>query len=593
MAWGFGSSEGSCRVTAEVGTFYLETDMRGPWELSICALEQAMESTTGEVEQQDEQEDDTDAHRLVTRPQSDFHSPLLEELEALVGLESVKAEVRDILNYVAMMKKHRDHGLAVPELTLHCTYVGNSGTGKTTVARLFAKILAAHGVLRTGQLIEVSAAELVGHYRGETTEKTRDAVAEALGGVLFIDEAYSLRREPEAIDTLVKKMEDHRDDLVVIAAGYPTQMNELLDANPGLRSRFSRQIDFPDYTPSELCDVFDHIAATIGYECTSEAYDAVLEHFASPSRGGNGQAARQLFQDAVRRYSRRIVADEDGSHELGVLIAEDIAPAGSRALAAADMDEVERQLAELDAMVGLESVTSQIRNIVNLVHLNQKRQDAGHPSVRATRHLIFQGNPGTGKTTVARILGRIYAALGVLSRGQLVEAKRQHFVAKYIGQTSPKTAELVSSAIGVLFIDEAYALTRNEKAWDFGHEAIDTLLSLMEDHRDDLVVIAAGYPDEMHHFLDSNCGLTDRFNRTVDFDDLSNDELVEVFEHFAEEHGYQALDVQMKQALLSYFTSLERDANFGNARAARKLFDAAVERHAARASTCRALRKKR
>ena len=307
----------------------------------------------------------------------------------------------------------------------------------------------------------------------------------------------------------------------------------------------------------------------------------------SPSaRGdGNARAARQLFEDAVRRYARRIATDDDGSHELAVLHRRRHCSSRRRVVAAADMDEVERQLAKLDAMIGLQGVKSQVRNIVNLVHFNQKRQESGHPPVRATRHLIFQGNPGTGKTTVARILGRIYAALGVLSRGHVVEAKRQHFVAKYIGQTAPKTADLVSSALGgVLFIDEAYALTRNDKGWDFGHEAIDTLLSLMEDHRDDLVVIAAGYPDEMHHFLESNSGLTDRFNRTVDFDDLSNDELVEVFECFAAEHGYQALGTEMKRALRSYFTSLERDANFGNARAARKLFDAAVERHAARAS---------
>ena len=470
-------------------------------------------------------------------------------------------------------------------LNLHCTYVGNPGTGKTSVARLVAQILAAHGVLRTGQLIEASSAELVGHYLGETTKKTRNVVSKAIGGVLFIDEAYSLRREPEALDTLVKMMEDHRDDLVVIAAGYPAQMNELLDANPGLRSRFSRQIDFPDYTPAELCQVFEHIAAKKGYACTSKVRDAVSEHFASARGDGNARAARQLFEDAVRRYAKRIASDEDGSHQLALFIAEDVAQPGARVVAAADMGEVQRQLAKLDAMIGLQGVKSQVRNIVNLVHYNQKRQESGHPPVRATRHLIFQGSPGTGKTTVARMLGRIYSALGVLSRGHVVEAKRQDFVARYIGQTAAKTANLVSSARGgVLFIDEAYSLTRNEKGWDFGHEAIDTLLSMMEDYREDLVVIAAGYPDEMHHFLESNSGLTDRFNRTVDFEDLSNDELVQVFECFAAEHGYQALGTEMKQALRSHFAHLERGASFGNARAARKLFDATLERHAARAS---------
>ncbi|MCU1459528.1 MAG: putative sporulation protein [Actinomycetia bacterium] len=238
-------------------------------------------------------------------------------------------------------------------------------------------------------------------------------------------------------------------------------------------------------------------------------------------------------------------------------------------------------LAQLDALIGLEAVKTEVRLMTNLIRVQNLRRDRGLPVVEQSHHRVFVGNPGTGKTTVARLLAQIYRALGVLPVGQLVETDRSGLVAPYIGQTAAKVHAAVDAARGgMLFVDEAYALV-NGSDQDFGHEAVSTLLKAMEDHRDDLAVVFAGYPAPMAALLDSNPGLRSRFPKTIEFADYTDVELVEIFAALCAEHHYR-LSPSGRAAALGAFAAESRGPSFGNARLARNRFESAVTRQATR-----------
>ena len=247
----------------------------------------------------------------------------------------------------------------------------------------------------------------------------------------------------------------------------------------------------------------------------------------------------------------------------------------------ASRETTEAILAELDALVGLAPVKAAVRRLIAVQMLNAQRRAADLPVVSESLHIVFTGSPGTGKTTIARIIARLYGSIGVVSRGQLVECSRADLVAGYVGQTALKVQEVVDRAIGgVLFIDEAYALSE-EGSGEFGAEAVAMLVKLMEDHRDDLAVIVAGYPDEMRQFIDSNPGLRSRFTHTIDFPDFTAPELVQVFEGFAAAAKVRLGD-GVAERLGHQFSLALNVGNFGNARYARSLFEDAYANLATR-----------
>jgi SpoVK/Ycf46/Vps4 family AAA+-type ATPase len=519
---------------------------------------------------------------------------LLAELNGMVGLDSVKRQVNNLVSELQVDERRRAAGLPIPQRSRHLVFTGNPGTAKTTMARVIAELYRELGVLTGGQLVECMRADLVGEYIGETSGKTRKLIEQAYGGVLFIDEAYNLVQGgdedygPEAVAELLAQMENHRDDLIVIVAGYPREMSTFLDSNPGLRSRFQTRIEFPDYSNEELARIFQLMAKSQGYELAPDLLAALPVRMSRVSRGkgfANGRSARQLLEATISRQSARLAADPSSDvAALNRLVAADLpAPGdlGVRMGTGGAQRSLPELLAELDAMIGLEPVKRRVRAMVAEMDVDKQRREQGLPVSARSRHLVFTGNPGTAKTTVARLIGEIYRELGVVTSGHVIEAQRSDLVAEHTGGTAPKTRAVCEDALGgILFIDEAYTLT-SDQAGDFGFEAVAELLVQMENHRADMIVIVAGYPDLMDQFMETNPGLRSRFANRVEFPDYSNEELAAIFLAMAKGQGYTTSD-DLVAALPDRIRLIPRGRGFANGRSARQLLESTLTQQSAR-----------
>ena len=518
---------------------------------------------------------------------------ILHDLDNFIGMDGVKQAVREIAYSVQNSLQRAERGLGEQEkLSMHIILTGNPGTGKTTIARKLGEILAAIGYLDSGHVVEVDRAKMVSPYQGETPKVVDRLCDKALGGILFIDEAYTLApvsqagdrdtQGAQALEKLMKRMEDDRGKFVVIAAGYRTEMDNLFRVNPGFKSRFNYFLDIDDYTPEQLYEIMLIFAKEKKYimsvqaeakakECIKQMYDSRGKDFA------NGRTMRTLFDEICKKQAQRLQHTDITtiSDEQLMTIEDDDIP--FEAPQSVDYAEC---LKKLEGLVGLSAVKKEISNLAAFLNLQIKR---GESNTFQGKHYVFTGNPGTGKTTVARIMADVFKTLGILSRGQLVEADRAKLVAGYSGQTAIKTNQLIDSAMGgVLFIDEAYTLKSNDSD-SFGAEAIDTLLKRLEDDRGKFICIVAGYTDQMHDFIDTNPGLKSRFTQTIHFDDYTPDELTEIFLNLAASKNF-TISEDTKGAIHRQFEQLylRRDKNFGNAREARRIFDEAVEKQSQR-----------
>ena len=558
---------------------------------------------------------------------------VLDELDQMIGLGSVKEEVNKLLAGIEVERKRREQGLPVARVGRHMVFTGPPGVGKTEIARALGEIYRSLKVLRKGHVVEVQRADLVAGYIGQTAMKTLDKCKEALDGILFVDEAYSLAGEGkdfghEAIATLMKFMEDNRDRIMVIAAGYPNEMRRFIATNPGMASRFNRTIEFPAYEPKELAAILRLMAKRQRAELPDVLEQSLVPWIESQWRSegwGNAREMRNLLDKAGEAQSLRVAVDPTADiskiemvdfesvgvslvrtyvpppapppvptiptpapivvqHSLVPSSPDHLAPRSGRRLKVEATIPPERTLDQaldrLEEMVGLESVKEEVNKLISALEVERLRREQGLVIAPISRHMVFSGPPGVGKTEVARALGEIYRSLTVLRKGHLVETDRSGLVAGYIGQTAPKTLDKCREALdGILFIDEAYSLARSGN--DFGQEAIDTLLKFMEDNRDRIVVIVAGYPNEMQRFINSNPGLSSRFTKTIEFPPYGANELAAILRVMAKRQNFVLPD-NLESSLAPWLKVGMRNKSWGQAREMRTLLERAREAQATR-----------
>jgi SpoVK/Ycf46/Vps4 family AAA+-type ATPase len=561
-----------------------ETEEEGETPI-IKTIEQTLAAGTSSIAQNPKTEDAGNVKTL---------DELLAELDALIGLENVKKSIRENITYLKFTKLRQGKGFVdSSKLSLHSIFTGNPGTGKTTVVKMLGKIYQKMGLLSKGHVVEVDRAALVGEYIGQTAPKTKKMIEQARGGILFIDEAYSLARADddskdfgkEVIEILLKEMSDGPGDIAIIGAGYPKQMKSFVDSNPGLKSRFTEYFHFDDYLPEELYQIAIYSAKqkevvfAIGAEeylkeQLTEAYRKRDEHF------GNARFVNAVVDEAKQNMGLRLMKLTDletlSNEQLSTILPEDLEQVfytekKKKLHLSINDKQLSEALAELNELIGMDKTKQDVHELIKLIRFyNETGKDVIN---KFSLHSIFTGNPGTGKTTLARIMAKIYKALGILERGHVIEVDREGLVAGYIGQTATKTAEVIDSAMGgILFIDEAYALANKNVTNDFGQEAIQVILKRMEDLRGKFGIIVAGYTENMHLFIESNPGFKSRFDKTFVFEDYTADQLWEIAKNLLKKEGLTA-SAEAETHVKNYLRFLyeTRDKFFGNARTVRQL----------------------
>lgn len=516
-------------------------------------------------------------HGKQNRVKSEVEDPM-RELESMVGLGDLKAQLRKHIAKIEMDQLRKAHGLPEKQQQLHMAFLGNPGTGKTTVAKLLGRIYKNIGVLSKGHVVVEDRSTLMTHSWGSEGELVNAALEKAQGGILFIDEAYDLITEHKTdpgkliISALLQAMADEKNrDFMVIFAGYTMPMERLLSKNPGLRSRLTSMY-FQDYNTTDLMQIADLWLGKNCYKLTSDARkyfeSIVASAYASRNENfGNARYVVNLLENEVQPVMAQRVMEfskENPQTPLSMLMTIEACDIPNyRAIQAGATDAI----AKLDNMVGLGELKKQIRSYLSLIRFVQSRRDNKIETPIPPLHMVFTGNPGTGKTSVAEYLGDIYRSMGLLSIGNVIKVTRADMIDSAIGGTEEKMKELLNAAHGnILFIDEAYTLfSKGEK--DYGKNAIEVLLDALGKENSDMIVVMAGYPKEMEELLGMNPGLKGRFPHTFYFEDYNEDELFEIAKGVVKRNSLTLTKgaADALKAIIRKECKI-KDSNFSNAR---------------------------
>ncbi|MFP3041679.1 AAA family ATPase [Treponema primitia] len=534
---------------------------------------------------------------LVNKPRTT--DEILAELDAMVGLRDVKKMVREIAAKIAMQKKiEKLSGKKAAGEGNNIVVTGNPGTGKTTIVRTLGALFKALKLLPSDKLVEVNGTGLKAGYVGQSKDNVNRVCDEAMGGILFVDEAYVLANEQGAVDsfadeaavTLMARLENDRDKFVGVAAGYYDEMQFFLDKiNPGMRRRFKHYINIPDYTAEELCQIFDGMAKKENYTLSEEAavtaHKAIEDMVARKTKNfGNAGDIRKFFEQTTSRLASRLASLDEAEQmrSLNTITEADIA------WEKPEVFSVDQILAELDAMVGMTDIKKTVREIAEKVQYEQKEvKKLGKDYKGEGNNIVITGNPGTGKTTIVRTLGKLFNAVGLLPRADVIEVQANALKGSYLGQSKDRVMDKVDEARGaILFVDEAYTLADERGPVDsFANEAAVTLMVPLENDRTKFVCVVAGYPKEMDYFLDKiNPGMRRRFKHYLNLPDYTADELIEIFERFnVRKEGYTLTPEAQKRAREVIRDMVaQKGEHFGNAGDIRIFFERTTSRLASR-----------
>lgn len=522
---------------------------------------------------------------------------LFDEFDNLVGLKNLKQSLKDFITYLDFVNERKKQGIETEEsISANCIFLGNPGTGKTTVARLIGKFFKSIGFLEHGHVIEVDRAELIGEYIGETAQKTEKVINQALGGILFIDEAYSLKREKsgkdfgqEAIDIILKRMEDYKGKFFVIAAGYPAPMQNFLESNPGLKSRFTHFFNFDNYSPEELTAIFKIFSAKDKYLLAPDSEEFLtnkLENIcAKPDDSfGNARFIRNLFNETKIELSKRYQLLDEGEKDfnaLNTITKEDIQSAllnleQRNNSIISDERKVEKYINEVNSLVGLDDVKATFNRILASIKVDKLKKDRSIASIPKNLNSFFIAEPGTGTTTVARLLAKSLKESGRLTKGQLIEIDSSTFFGLSKIDAYLMMDELSKKLLGnvILVNDAAVSLQCTD---DFSDSLLQYFLKKLYIINDDVVAILAGNKEEIETLINNFPVLENQFPNIFLFEQYSSRQLLEIAYSLCQKKNYQ-LDEGAWQQLFELIAELRTDKhkNFYNARTIKDILNKSI-----------------
>lgn len=520
---------------------------------------------------------------------------LFEEFDNYVGLKNLKQSMKDFITYLDFINERKKSGVETEEsISANCIFLGNPGTGKTSIARLLGKFFKAIGLLENGHVIEVDRADLVGEYIGETAQKTDRVINRALGGILFIDEAYSLKKDSgqdfgqEAIDIILKRMEDYKNKFFVIAAGYPLLMEKFLESNPGLKSRFTHFFTFDDYSSEELTQIYKICAGKEKYVLSKETETFLLESLDKNNSKldesfGNARYVRNLFNQSKIELSKRYQMLEESAKDfsaLNLLCKEDIRIAFSiienRSDSNVHVKKVDKYLNEINNLVGLEDVKINFNKIIASIKVERLKKERSITSIHKNLNSIFIAEQGSGTSTVARLYAKSLKELGRIDSGQLFEIDSSTFYGLSKIDSYLTIDEIFKNISGnVILVNDVSAALQCSN--DFSDSLLQYFLKKLYIMNDNVIAILSGTASEIESLINNFPVLENQFPNIFNFEFYSTRQLLEIALNICQKNNYQ-LDEGAWQQMLEVIIELKKETrrNFYNSRTIKELINKAI-----------------